>query len=463
MSFNRRSFLIGTGSGLSLLVLTACSDGGPKPTRTPTPTPTSSVPRPSAILRSAWTTDPFARGSHSYIPVGSTPADREDLATPVLGRLFFAGEATSTELAGTVLGAQASGSRAASEVAGVAGPGERIAIIGAGVAGAEAARNLALGGFDVVVIEARDRVGGRIDSRKSKSWPLGVELGAWRLGRQPDAVLLSQLSSLGVQTNPLAPSLLTSPSESTTVDPIGGKAVTDATAWAIAQPKDLTLDRALDESGAAQAADGTSVDGLAGSGLLKHQLQWLATVTGADPSALSSWYAVNDITVYDRVVTGGFDRLVTDALGTVTTSLSTAVTGVSYGDSGVSLKLGTGESLTVDRAVVTVPLGVLKRGSITFDPMLPLAHRSAIGALGVGTVETVWLRFDRPFWSTDAAAWGLVGTNDDITTWVNLEVITGEPVLVGIVGGRAARDTVALTDDELVAAAMRALEPFAGS
>ncbi|MCU1584382.1 MAG: oxidoreductase [Microbacteriaceae bacterium] len=413
------------------------------------------------MLRSAWTTDPFARGSHSFIPAGSTPAGRDDLATPVLGRVFFAGEATSTDLPGTVLGAQASGSRAASQVASVAQPGERIAVIGAGVAGAEAARNLTLAGYNVVVIEARNRVGGRIDSRKSSSWPVGVELGAWRLARQPDAVLLSQLTSLGVQTNPLSPSLLASTSASATADPIGSKAVADAAAWAAAQPTDSSLEKALDKSGAARAADGTDVNGLAGSGLLDHQLQWIATATGADPSALSSWYAVNDIAAYDRVVTGGFDRLVTDALTGVTTSLSTAVAGVSYGDSGVSLKLGTGESLAVDRAVVAVPLGVLKRGSITFDPLLPLAHRSAIAEIGVGTVETVWLRFNKPFWSTDAAAWGLIGTDNDITTWVNLEAITGEPVLVGIVGGRAARDIVGLSDDELIAAAMRSLEPFA--
>jgi monoamine oxidase len=393
--------------------------------------------------------------------VGATPSDRADLATPILGRVFFAGEATSTDLPGTVLGAQSTGSRAASEVAGVASKGERIAVIGAGVAGAEAARNLVLGGFDVVVIEARNRVGGRIDSRKSKTWPLGAELGAWRLAREPDAVLLSQLTGLGVQTNPLAPSLLASTSATVTADPVGAKAVQDAASWATKQPKDLSLEQALNRSGAAQAADGTTTNGIPGSGLLTHELQWIATATGADPSALSSWYSLDNITPYDRVVTGGFDSLVTDALKGVNTSLSTAVTGLSYSDSGVSLKLGTGESLTADRAVVTVPLGVLKRGSITFDPLLPLAHRSAIDGIGVGTVETVWLRFDRPFWSTDAAAWGLVGTDDDLTTWVNLEAISGEPVLVGLVGGRAARNIVGLSDDDLIAAAMRALKPFA--
>ncbi|HAM25510.1 MAG TPA: oxidoreductase, partial [Microbacteriaceae bacterium] len=109
MSFSRRNFLVGAGTGLSLLVLTACTDGKPVPTPTPSPSPTLVVPRPSAIQRSKWTTDPFSRGSHSFMAVGSTPQHRNDLREPIIGRLFFAGEATSTDLPGTVLGAQSSG------------------------------------------------------------------------------------------------------------------------------------------------------------------------------------------------------------------------------------------------------------------------------------------------------------------------------------------------------------------
>ena len=160
-------------------------------------------------------------------------------------------------------------------------------------------------------------------------------------------------------------------------------------------------------------------------------------------------------------MTGKFSGLITDALDGVRVSLSTAVLGISHSDSAVSLKLGTGESLTVDRVVVTVPLGVLKKNALAFDPLLPFAHRAAIGAIGMGSIETVWLRFDTPFWSSDAAVWSLVGTDNDITDWINLQAVTGEPVLVGIVGGKAARRVAKLSDDQLVDAALAALAPFA--
>jgi monoamine oxidase len=87
--------------------------------------------------------------------------------------------------------------------------------------------------------------------------------------------------------------------------------------------------------------------------------------------------------------------------------------------------------------------------------------RSAIGDLGVGLIETVWLEFDSPFWETDAVGWSLVGTDALITQWVNLAPVTGEAVLVGLVGGSAAEKFAGLDDDDLTAAALESLAPFA--
>jgi len=63
-----------------------------------------------------WQRDPFARGAYTYVTVGGLSARRE-LAAPMDGMLFFAGEATDdTGEATTVAGAIASGERAAREV-----------------------------------------------------------------------------------------------------------------------------------------------------------------------------------------------------------------------------------------------------------------------------------------------------------------------------------------------------------
>lgn len=67
------------------------------------------------LSESRWAHDPFARGSYSHALPGHAAA-RAVLATPVDGRLFFAGEATSPNFFSTAHGARDSGERAAGEV-----------------------------------------------------------------------------------------------------------------------------------------------------------------------------------------------------------------------------------------------------------------------------------------------------------------------------------------------------------
>jgi monoamine oxidase len=63
-----------------------------------------------------WASDPYARGAYSWIPVGATASPAE-LAAPLAGCLFFAGEATDLiGDPGTVQGALATGVRAAAEI-----------------------------------------------------------------------------------------------------------------------------------------------------------------------------------------------------------------------------------------------------------------------------------------------------------------------------------------------------------
>jgi monoamine oxidase len=72
---------------------------------------------PQAFLVHDWQADPYARGGYSYVRVGGAGA-REALAAPLEETLYFAGEATDAEEAGTVGGALASGMRAAREILG---------------------------------------------------------------------------------------------------------------------------------------------------------------------------------------------------------------------------------------------------------------------------------------------------------------------------------------------------------
>ena len=75
------------------------------------------APAPEAVVATRWSRDPFAEGAYSYLPVGASPSDRDDLAEPVGERLFFAGEAAHRKYPATVHGAYLSGLEAARRVA----------------------------------------------------------------------------------------------------------------------------------------------------------------------------------------------------------------------------------------------------------------------------------------------------------------------------------------------------------
>src|SRR4051812_11560012 len=67
-----------------------------------------------------------------------------------------------------------------------------VAIIGAGAAGLQAAQLLRRANLRVAILEARDRVGGRIDTRWEPHWPVAIDLGAEFVhGRSP--ILLDSL------------------------------------------------------------------------------------------------------------------------------------------------------------------------------------------------------------------------------------------------------------------------------
>ena len=71
---------------------------------------------PLSVLQTRWKADPWSRGSYSFDKLGATPGDRDRLAAPVQGRIFFAGEATHRRMFSTVHGAYLSGCRAGDEI-----------------------------------------------------------------------------------------------------------------------------------------------------------------------------------------------------------------------------------------------------------------------------------------------------------------------------------------------------------
>lgn len=472
----RRTFLAASLSGIAAVTLSSCTWPQPEPTRTPqptsaTPTPTPTPPRPdgvpapTAMRRSRWSSDPFARGAFSYDAVGTTPRLRESLAAPVEDRLWIAGEASSADAPGTLTGARDSGLSAAEQVARIAEPDERIAVLGAGMAGLTAAVHLVDQGFEVVVVEARDRVGGRVWSVDADGFDRPVELGPVLV---PDDEPLAQaLGAASVDTltfdgivEARRPDGVAVP-----IPPTGDDAVDAARAWAEAAPDDVSLATALVESGTVPLSAVPGEDGVRPAAWLAHTISsGMQPATGAMSTQVSArTVPTNAFPPGSRLVTGRLTDLLDALADQVDIAVSSVVTRVAYDDTRVSLRLDSGESITVDRAIVTVPLGVLKSDTLRFSPALPYQHQHAIAELETGAVDVVWLRFEEAFWRDGSSADVLtvVGETSLVAAWLDVGRETGEPVLMGVIAALQAPRLEALDDREFQDAILADLAPYA--
>lgn len=442
MRMTRRELLIGAGAGALGVLLVSCTPE-PTPTRTPTrtpaPLPTTKVPAPAANMRSAWATDPYSHGAVSFTRIGVQSATRATLAEPVEGRVYFAGEATDVDNPGTMRGAINSGASVAMRLRATLVAGERIAVIGAGLAGATVAADLADLDVEVTVLEARDRVGGRLHSQIADDWPIPVQLGGWLVGQDDDTDLAEAVD--------LTSALWRSPEGE--IEPPGNAPLETAIAAAETGAADVALSEALVEIGADPEEPA-----------LAALLAYLTVTAGAGPDQLSTWFPPVLPQPALRGFIGDLDAFVREQLGDAQLTLSSPVSRIAYDDSGVSLRLGTGESTSFDKVVVTVPLGVLQREGIEFAPPLPFPHRGAVNALGMGHLETIWLRYDEPFWDSEATIWHVVGGDQVVRTWINLLPVTGENMVVGLVGGDDAEKFAGLEEEDALLSALTSLEMF---
>ena len=452
---SRRTFL---GASVAAVTLTALDPGQAGALGA---LPRAAVPAPTASVVTRWAADPFSRGSHSFARVGATSADRRVLAAPVGPQLFFAGEATSEDHPSTVHGALLSGRRAAREVTAAARPGARVLVVGSGMAGLAAAVHLDVQGYRVTVLEARGRLGGRIATNRVLGAP--VELGAiWVHGvdGNPVTAIADHIGATRVGTNYGravrygANGRVLSPGAVRAVDAGYDRALQAADHGRAQLAGDLPLGTALDNSRPYRGADP----------VLRQRLACVVNTSieqprGADVAELSllHWDEGHGFAGADDVLRAGFDQIVDHAARDLDVRRRTVVERIGYDRTGVTVSTTAGP-FAADHAVITLPLGVLRAGAVTFDPPLPDAKADAAAALGSGVVNHVALRFPRVFWDAHAPLLDHVDTTPGRwSRWLNVAAYTGAPILLGLSSGSYALQLEAQTDETIVADALGVL------
>lgn len=331
-----------------------------------------------------------------------------------------------------------------------------VIVIGAGIAGLAAARGLVSKGCSVVVVEARDRTGGRIHTRD------GFDVGAhWIHGTEGNPLTnLARREGLptyfvgGDSTYTGGWDRIVFPGhadEEKDRSIVVADMLMDALDAARGVP-----DRSLHD--AVEAVLPTLPLDAADAARARWHLNLLVREDCAtDSSRLSARHWDEGFEVYgygDSILLDGFQAITDRLAAGLDIRLGTVVRRIEHDADGVRLLTDRGE-FRARQAVVTLPLGVLKAGAVEFDPPLPEAKRAAIERLGFGTLAKVGLEFDRVFWPPTVYVFGLDGgSGDGATVAVSKAAIDGTPLLVLLAGGALGRQVEALGDADACAWAL---------
>lgn len=333
-----------------------------------------------------------------------------------------------------------------------------VLVIGAGMAGLAAARALHDAGWPVRVIEARDRIGGRV--RTERAWGTTLELGASWIH--------------GTTDNPLVEIARQARAHLRKTDYHGwAKLVVDP----VLQPLDYRertwrqfVERARDQVDGGSL--GAAVDAAADSEDLsdpdRARLAFYLTTEieneyAANANQLSALtfdegnYAGGD----HDVITGGYDALPNVLAAGLPIVLNTPVTAVVHRGGAVRVRAG-GRSFEGPAAIVTVPLGVLKAGGIAFDPPLPPGHTHAIEALGFGVLSKTYFRLDTRTWEDENAFHLYLGARPGPwSQWFTLSNGAG-PIVLAFNAGELGRAAESASPRELMASAMPVIRRLFG-
>lgn len=346
--------------------------------------------------------------------------------------------------------------------------GESVVVIGAGMAGLTAARRLSSKGYDVIVVEGRDRPGGRMWTDHSLGTP--VDLGAaWIHGDSSQNPLMKMAHQYGLSTQ-------ATDWEETWLFDIGYGEIEDEAYEEILRKSASILEQLYDrQSGAASSrsmADALApiFKNLSGDPIIKRGIQWwLASTIEAeyasnlDELSFKHWNMDDAYRGDDVVVSGGYSQIVNRLVEGLNIKYGHVVNKISQTLDKVMVTTDQGV-IQCDQAVVTLPLGVLQKNKVEFEPGLTDEKIASIGRLGMGTLNKIALRFSKRFWPEDAYVLGLLNSStENLIEYLPMTPYSGEPVIVGLSHGRHARSLEAVKKEDVVEQALRDLKFMFGS
>ncbi|XP_010539016.1 PREDICTED: lysine-specific histone demethylase 1 homolog 1 [Tarenaya hassleriana] len=344
-----------------------------------------------------------------------------------------------------------------------------VVVVGAGLSGLVAARQLVSMGFRVLVLEGRNRPGGRVKSRKMKG---GDGIAAMAdvggsvltgINGNPLGVLARQLGLPLHKVRDICPLYLPN-----------GDPVDAGIDSKIEASFNKLLDRVcnlrqsmIEELKSVDVPLGEALEAfrkvyaVAEDPQERMLLDWhLANLEYANASLLGNLSMANwdQDDPYEMggdhcFIPGGNEVFVHALAENLPIFYGRSVSSIRYGSDGVLVYAGDKEFLC-DMILCTVPLGVLKKGAIEFYPELPQRKKDAIQRLGYGLLNKVAMLFPYNFWGGEIDTFGRLTEDSswrgEFFLFYSYSSVSGGPLLVALVAGDAAERFETMSPTESV-------------
>ena len=324
-------------------------------------------------------------------------------------------------------------------------------VVGAGVAGLTAARLLVRGGLRVVVLEARDRVGGRVWTDRTDG--LATDLGASWIHGITDSPVAAAAEAFGLRTVEFTVGGYQPDSRPIAYYGPDGARLSDAAAQRFVDDihaLDATLAEVVAASGPDESYRDVTDAALARQGWHAERAQRVREYLehrseeqyGAWIEDLAAHGLDDDAIEGDEVVfPDGYDQLATRLAEGLDVRLEHVVSHVRWSPEGIAVTTGRG-GFAADRAVVTVPVGILQSDGFAIDPPLPEPVRGALSRLTMNAFEKVFLQFTTKFWDDGVYAIRQQGPESRWWhSWYDLTALHDVPTLLTFAAGPAAVET----------------------
>ena len=340
----------------------------------------------------------------------------------------------------------------------------KVLVIGAGIAGLSAAYHLKRAGIEATVLEARDRIGGRVWTDRDFA-DIPIEFGAELIhGRSAEVNTWEWVEKLGLRTwhwNKLDDSMIRTEE---------GDWLTMGEARAASAELDVTRSWDLGDAPAARNDEDLGRY-LRRIGFSEKQLRYVqrsfANAEGESMDRLNAAAhahlfkdSVGEDEGSDYRILDGYDSYYQGLSEGLDIRLNCVVRTIDWAD-GVRVIADGGEDYSADVAVITLPLGVLQSGRLRFAPALPPMKKEALSGLKMGPVMKLVYLFDEPLL---ASSIGAIYARGNPPMWwsPSLGREGGATVWTGFFSGDYAREMLVLGEEQAIQKGLETLRQEIG-